>query len=117
MDIMTTDKKLLKQDDIDLLLNEAGLDGGYKPEKTAKPPLRVKNHSPVSFTNMKLSDSREALEILFKNTSLERDDNIKVIWNASGNISMATGMELNIQGTGYVTLGIFHKNHLMVKIV
>ena len=117
MEIMTTDKKLLEQDDIDALLGEAGLDGGYNSEKGEKFPSRVKKNSPIRFTKKTLAEAREALEILFKKTFLERDDDIKVIWNASGNIPMVTGLELNIQGMGYVSLGILHQKHLMVKTI
>jgi hypothetical protein len=115
MEIMTTDKKLLAQDDIDALLGEAGLEGGYKSDKTEELPSRVKTDSPVRFTKRSMAEAREALEILFKKTFFIRDDDIRVIWNASGNIPMMQGQRINIQGMEYVSLGILFKDHLVVK--
>ena len=116
MESMTTDKKLLAQDDIDALLGEAGLEGGYKSDKKEKLSSKAKNDSSVRFTKRSMAEAREALEILFKKTFFERkDDDLKVIWNAFGNIPMANGKKINIQGMEYVSVGILFENHLVVK--
>ena len=117
MEIMTTDKKLLAQDDIDALLGEAGLEGSYKSEKTDKEKanLPAKNESPIRFNQISLAEARKTLENLFKKTFLERDDEVRVIWNAFGSIPMVKGQKVNIQGIEYISVGTLYENHLFVK--
>lgn len=116
MDGMTTDSKLLAQDDIDALLGEAGLEGGYEAEKSENEKNQVKKSSPVKFSSTNDNEVREILTTLFNKAFLEREDDIKVIWNASGVIPMATGLNVKIQGIDYASLGIIHDKHLVVKI-
>ena len=115
MESMTTDDKLLAQDDIDALLGEAGLEGSYESEKNETLPVKKEKNTPIKFVKKSYSEARESLEILFKQTFLERKDDVNVIWNAFGNIPMATGLQVNIQGKEYVSLGILHEKHLVVK--
>jgi hypothetical protein len=116
MDGMTTDSKLLAQDDIDALLGEAGLEGGYETDKSKNGKNQTKKRSPVRFSSTTDNEVREILTSLFNKAFLEREDDIKVIWNASGVIPMATGLNVKIQGIDYASLGIIHDKHLVVKI-
>lgn len=116
MEGMTTDNKLLAQDDIDALLGEAGLEGGYEAEKSENEKNQVKKSSPVRFSSTTDNEVREILTSLFNKAFLEREDDIKVIWNASGVIPLATGLNVKIQGIDYASLGVIHDKHLVVKI-
>ena len=116
MEGMTTDSKLLAQDDIDALLGEAGLEGGYEAEESEKETKPGKKSSPVKFSSTTDNEVREILTSLFNKAFLEREDDIKVIWNASGVIPMASGFDVKIQGIDYVSLGVIHDKHLVVKI-
>ncbi|MBW2609113.1 MAG: hypothetical protein JRC68_02075 [Deltaproteobacteria bacterium] len=113
---MTTEGKLLAQDDIDSLLDEAGLEGNYESEEPEKkPPAARKKRSIVRFSTKSDYDVQDTIVLLYNKAFLEREDDIKVIWNASGTIPMTTGIDMEIQGTGYVSLGVLHENHLVVK--
>ena len=94
-------------------------EGSYKSEKTdkASPTLSVRNDSPIRFSQKSLAEASETLESLFKKTFLERDDELKVIWNALGSIPTVMEQKMNIQGIEYVSVGILHENHLVVKKV
>jgi hypothetical protein len=117
MDKMTTDEKLLAQDDIDALLGEAGVEGNYETKSSADNPHHNSfSMIPSSRFNKKSDDDVIfAISVLHKKAYLEREENIKVIWNASGTIPMASGFNLNIQERDYVSLGILHETHLVVK--
>lgn len=117
MEGMTTDDKLLAQDDIDALLGEAGIEGNYEtkgPQEVTRQAPRQKAQS-IRFIKRSDDDVRFTMSVLRNKAFLEREDNVKVIWNASGTIPMASGFNINIQEREYVTLGILHENHLVVK--
>jgi hypothetical protein len=117
MDGMTTDDRLLAQDDIDALLGEAGIEGKYetKEEPQKSPGNAPKKKPSVRFTRVSEEDVRFTMSILRNKAFLEREDDVKVIWNASGTIPMASGFSINIQDRDYVSLGVLHENHLVVK--
>lgn len=116
MESMTTDGKLLVQDDIDALLGEAGLEGNYESEKPEKKPSSTpKKRSSVRFSKITDEDAIDSFTSLYSKAILEREDDIRVIWNASGTIPMASGLNLKIQGMEYVSLGVLYENHLVVK--
>jgi len=117
MEGMTTDDKLLAQDDIDALLGEAGIEGNYETKGHQESPRQAPRQKAQSIRFIKRSDDdvRFTMSVLRNKAFLEREDNVKVIWNASGTIPMASGFNINIQEREYVTLGILHENHLVVK--
>ena len=113
---MTTDAKLLAQDDIDTLLGEAGLEGSYDEERKKKQaPAPGKKASSVRFTKKTDLDVKGTMEQLYSRALLERDEDVKVIWNAAGTIPMLTGSNMKIHDSDYVTLGTLYENHLVVK--
>ena len=113
---MTTDDKLLAQDDIDALLGEAGLEGGYDTKKeVAAAPKRQINNSIIKNTNVTDDEVHETMSVLLAKALLERDDDVKVIWNAGGTIPMAAGFSMNIQNMEFESLGVLKENHLVVK--
>jgi len=117
MDGMTTEDKLLGQDDIDALLGEAGIEGNYETKETAQKPHQAAKAPPIRFGRLNNDDARLAITLLRNKAFLERGDDVKVIWNASGTIPMASGFNLNIQETEYISLGVLHENHLVVRVV
>lgn len=117
MDMMTTNDKLLAQDDIDTLLGEAGVEGSYDSEI-----LEKKDHHPapkkkavIRFTKKSDEEVKDLLLLLQNRALLERDDDVKVIWNAQGTIPMISGATMKIQDAEYVCLGVLHDTHLVVK--
>jgi len=113
---MTTDGKLLGQDDIDALLGEAGIEGDYEEEPQIKEtPAPPKKRSAVMFAKKTDLDVKDTMGILYSRAVLERESDVKVIWNASGTIPMLTGYNMKIHETEYVSLGTLHENHLVVK--
>ena len=116
MEGMTTDDKLLAQDDIDALLGEAGLEGGYESVKEiGATTKRSVNKSVVKFSNVTDDEAYETMSVLFTKALLERDDDVKVIWNAGGTIPMAAGFSMSIQNMEFESLGVLKENHLVVK--
>lgn len=115
MEGMTTGSKLLAQDDIDALLGEAGLEGGYESEDTKQKIVVPKKQSPIRFAKKSDDEVRDDLAFLFNKAFLIREDDVKVIWNANGTLPMASGFQINIQGIEYTSLGVLHVNHLVVK--
>ena len=116
MEVMTTEDKLLAQDDIDALLGEAGLEGGYNSDRQAEPaPKEPENKSIIRFTNVTDDEVHETMSLLLAKALLERDDDVKVIWNAIGTMPMATGFNIHIQDMEFESLGVLKENHLVVK--
>ena len=113
---MTTDDKLLAQDDIDALLGEAGLEGGYDSKKEVEAaPKRSANKSIVKYSNVTDDEVHETMSVLLAKALLERDHDVKVIWNAGGTIPMGAGFSMNIQNMEFESLGVLKENHLVVK--
>ena len=109
------DGQLLAQDDIDALLGEAGLDGGYdedKKEDLLPPPPK---QSSIKYAKISDKAVQDILYILHTKAYLEREDDVRIIWNASGTISMSAGMSMKIQDTDYTSLGVLFKSHLVVR--
>jgi len=114
---MTTDDRLLAQDDIDALLGEAGIEGSYEDglEKEKEDPKLAAEKSIIRYTNITDNEVLETISILQSKAFLERDEDVKVIWNASGTIPMGSGFSMNIQDMEFVSLGVLKENHLVVK--
>jgi len=117
MEGMTTEDKLLAQDDIDALLGEAGIEGSYETKGPAeKIRLDLSGKTPaLRFGKRSDDDVRFTISVLRNKAFLAREDDVKVIWNASGTIPMASGFNINIHDREYVSLGVLHENHLVVK--
>ena len=118
MEGMTTEDRLLAQNDIDALLGEAGIEGNYEtkgPLEKVSHDTNKKNYPSLRFVRRSEDDVRETMSILRNKAILEREDDIKVIWNALGTVPMASGFNINIQDREYVSLGVLHENHLVVK--
>lgn len=117
MEGMTTEDKLLGQDDIDALLGEAGIEGNYETKDSDK-GLKASHEKSPSIRHGKATndEARMTISILRNRAYLERGDDVKVIWNASGTIPMASGFNINIQEMEYVSLGVLHENHLVVRV-
>jgi hypothetical protein len=118
MDSITTDDRLLAQDDIDALLGEAGIEGNYETSSETKRPRLAGPPKPppnVRFITASDDDARTAIAILRNKAFLAREDDVKVIWNALGTIPMASGSNISIQDREYISLGVLHENHLVVK--
>lgn len=116
MEGMTTDGKLLGQDDIDALLNEAGLEGDYSDDGNDKEEEVQTVAPPPALKVKRISDNaaRNILEGLFQQAFLQRENGIKVIWNASKAFPMSPGVDMKIEGVGYKSLGVLFNNHLIV---
>ncbi|MBN2418306.1 MAG: hypothetical protein JXL81_02895 [Deltaproteobacteria bacterium] len=112
---MTTEDKLLAQDDIDALLGEAGIEGDYDSKKEIDAPKRSLKSSIVKFSNVTDDEVHETISLLLAKALLERDDDVKVIWNAGGTIPMGAGLCMNIQNMEFESLGVLKDNHLVVK--
>lgn len=101
---------LLGQDDIDALLSQVGED---------KEEDEIDNPDPIAHLRgpEKVSDEyvRSLSFQIYNRSLLLREPGVQVIWNALNTLPMNTGMNLNIQGMEYKTLGILHTKHLVVK--
>jgi hypothetical protein len=113
---MTTEDKLLAQDDIDALLGEAGIEGDYDSKKGIDAQQkRSIIKSIVKFSNVTDDEVNETISFLLAKALLEREDDVKVIWNAGGTIPMAAGFRMNIQNMEFESLGVLKDHHLVVK--
>ncbi len=114
---MTAGDKLLAQDDIDALLGEAGIEGNYESEEPIKkkPEITPKVVSRIRFAKRSDAEVRETLFLLRSKAFLEREDDVKVIWNAQGTVPMVSGSLMKIQDSEYISLGVLYENHLVVK--
>ena len=100
-------KGMLGQDDIDALLSQ--FDSDDDPGKT-EPRVRLQGTERVS------DDYVRSLSVqIFNHSLLSREPGVQVIWNALNTLPMNTGLNLNIQGMEYKTLGTLHTRHLVVK--
>jgi hypothetical protein len=109
MEGMTKQDQLLDREDIDALLSRVGQTEEGEP---------VDSESITGFgVPDKISDeyfSSLAVRI-YKRSLFLREPGVQVIWNALNTLPMNTGMNLNIQGMEYKTLGVLHAKHLVVK--
>ena len=117
MDGITTNDKLLAQDDIDALLGEAGIEGSYESDEPKKQETHpaFKKKPVIRFAKRSDDEVKLAISILRNKAFLEREGDVKVIWNAQGNIPMISGADMKIQDTEYISLGTLYDNHLVVK--
>ncbi|MFC1823485.1 hypothetical protein ACFL9T_12315 [Thermodesulfobacteriota bacterium] len=126
------DDQMLGQDDIDALLAQSDKtdegeasseDQSEAPEEEQKLPAETEE--PLEQPSLKTaaksirksnSEVRAMTTQLFNKAFLQRDDGVKVIWNALGVIPMNAGVNMKIQGMEYVTMGILHQKHLVVGV-
>lgn len=105
-----TTNDLLGQDDIDALLSQVGDDNEEDELDEPDPIERLQGPAKVS------DEYVRSLSVQIYNRSLLlREQGVQVIWNALDTLPMNTGMNLNIQGMEYKTLGVLHAKHLVVK--
>lgn len=100
---------LLGQDDIDALLSQ--VDGTQEDESDGPDPL-------TGLPGPKKISDEYVLSLsvhIYNRSLLLREPGVQVIWNALNTLPMNTGMNLNIQGMEYQTLGVLHTRHLVVK--
>jgi len=113
MEGMTTNEKLLSQDDVDAILTQSGLEGGYdqNDEKNSHPAEQKK----IVATKQRSKDEAKALSYsLYNKAFLEREEGVSVIWNAAEVMPMEAGLNVKIQGRDYLTLGVLNEKHLIV---
>ena len=112
---MVTDGKLLAQDDIDALLNEAGLEGDYEDESNQAGGEQQSTSTSFPQTRKIPTEQYEStLAHLRERASLEREEGIKIIWNAFKSLPMTAGLKIKIQEQGYVSMGVLEAKHLIV---
>ena len=102
-------KGMLGQDDIDALLSQFDSDGDDDLGET-EPGVRLQGAERIS------DEYIRSLSVqIFNHSFLSREPGVQVIWNALNTLPMNTGLNLNIQGMEYKTLGTLHTKHLVVK--
>jgi hypothetical protein len=110
--LFMSEKSILAQDDIDALLGEVGNDGDSESQegRIEQPPVTTFG------TPKRVSDEevQSLLDQLYRRAVMERERDVKIIWNASGVYPMTSGFNLRIQGRNYVSLGILNDTHLVV---
>ena len=105
-----TTNGLLGQDDIDALLSQVADDKEDADFDDPDPIANLQGPAKVS------DEYVRSLSVKIYNRSLLlREQGVQVIWNALNTLPMNTGMNLNIQGMEYKTLGTLHSKHLVVK--
>ena len=109
---MAADGKILEQDDIDALLAEAeDFEESEESKETTEEPEKKR---------FKASPKRSDEEVkamsfqLYNKAFIKRDEGTQVIWNAKGIFPMEKGVNLNIRGKSYVSVGVLNENHLVV---
>jgi hypothetical protein len=113
MEAMTTSNKLLAQDDVDAILNQAGLEGDYE-EGGLKESASEEKRTPRP--KRKSDEDVHAITAgLFNKAFLERDEDVCVIWNAAGVMPMEPGTAMRIQGIDCTALGSLHDRHLVIR--
>ena len=97
-----TEPEGLGQDDLSALLDQ----DGNVSESIEKPIIKPENKSD--------GEANDILTRLYNRAYLKRDEDVKIIWNASGVIPMNSGLSMEIEGIEYISLGVLHENHLVV---
>ena len=103
--------ELLGQDDIDALLAESG-------REQASQEISVDRHTSnrPGKPNAVSDEDVIAMSIQIHNRGyLIREEGVRVIWNALGTLPMNSGSTIHIQGMDYISLGILHEKHLVVR--
>ena len=101
---------LLGQDDIDALLSQVGDEKEEEEPDDPDPIARLGGPEKVSDEYV-----RSVSVQIYNRSLLLREPGVQVIWNALNTLPMNSGMNLNIQGMEYKTLGVLHTKHLVVK--
>ena len=116
MEEITTNGKLLAQDDIDALLGEAGIEENHKSDVVARESSKVPDKkSKIRFSKRTQDDIKTIMNQLYNMAFLEREKDVQIIWNALGTIPLASDIGMKVQGIEYVSLGVLRKKHLIVK--
>ena len=107
---MAEDGQVLAQDDIDALFAQDG--ELQETEESFEKPLRAFEKKPKMDV---VEDAAVLSSRLYHMAVLKRDENVKVIWNASRTLSMNSGFSMKIEGIAYTSLGVLHDKHLVVR--
>lgn len=112
MDGMVTKGKLLSQCDVDDILAQSGLEGDYDSKDSGDTPPEEKR---VLKNKRRSQEEVETLSFqLYNKAFLEREEGVSIIWNAAGAMPMDSGLNIKIQGKGYIVLGVLQEKHLIV---
>jgi len=111
---MSANDDLLGQDELDELLKEAGLEGNDAPESPAEKTPVTSKPLANKMAPVPRKDVSGLMECLFNKSCLNREEGIRIIWNASSVFPMNSGITLKIEGQDYISLGALHENHLII---
>jgi len=111
---MVTNDQILSQDDVDALL--AGADSGDEsPDESSGPAPHEPDRKLVTATlGRSESQARAILASLCRKAVVERDEGVRIIWNALDLFPLSSGYDMEIQGRRYVSLGSIGNSHLVV---
>ena len=110
---MTTNAKLLSQDDVDAILTQSGLEGSYDQNDEENPhPEKEKKSVPTQKRSR--AEAKAISYHLYNKAFLEREEGVSVIWNAAAVMPMEAGLNVKILGKDYLTLGVLNQRHLIV---
>lgn len=112
---MVTNDEILSQDDVDALL-EGGDSGEEKPSQAAAAVEEHERKIVTTSCGRSASEARELLVGLCKKAMVQRDKDVRVIWNAHGLFPLTAGYNMEIQGRTYVSLGSLGNTHLVVGL-
>ncbi|MGD8386639.1 MAG: hypothetical protein PVG49_05835 [Desulfobacteraceae bacterium] len=112
---MVTNDEILSQEDVDALLEGAG-SGEEKPDQAAAPAEESDRKIVTASCGRSASEARNILADLCKKAMVQRDRDVRVIWNAHGLFPLTPGYNMEIQGKTYVSLGSLSNSHLVVGL-
>ena len=112
---MVTNDEILSQDDVDALLEGAG-SGDEKPSQAAAPAEEPERKIVQASSGRSASEALNLLAGLCKKAMVQRDRDVRVIWNAHGLFPLTPGYNMEIQGRTYVSLGSLSNSHLVVGL-
>ena len=112
---MSADGQLLAQDDIDSLLNEAGVGGGNEPEESTEPEPEKKPPPTIEPIQRTEEDVENTMAQIYDRAILKREEGVRIIWNALGILPMIPGIDVEIEGKDFLSLGVLQGKHLIVS--
>lgn len=112
---MVTNDEILSQDDVDALLEGAGSEE-EAPSQEATPAEESERKIVTASCRRSASEAMNILASLCRKAMVQRDRDVRVIWNAHGLFPMTSGYNMEIQGRTYVSLGSLGNSHLVVGL-
>ena len=113
---MVANDQILSQEDVDALLAGAQA-GSESPEETPPPgPANADRRLITAGAGRSESEARGILASLCRRALVERDDGVRIIWNAMDLFPLSSGYNMEIQGQRYVSLGSIGNAHLVVGL-